>query len=108
MGIGMDAMDEILAVSHELQERVRESFAPFEGIYRLNDWAEYISRADWDEIWSKYPDWWADAWMLAGNGRYSAEDVAAMSIDEIRAVSNSAGFCPEYAYYTEADETGRP
>lgn len=104
--IGKRAMDAILDVTVELKARIKPSFEPYEGVYRLNDLAEYVSEGDWDEIWSRYPGWWPHAWMLADNGQFTAEQVSRLTVEEIEVLFNSAAFEPEFAYYTEADGDG--
>ena len=47
-----------------------------------------------------------DAWMLADNGQYTSDDVAAMTILDIFRAYNSPDFNPEFAFYTMADENG--
>ena len=104
--IGKRTMDAILEVTDELRERVRDSFTPCEGIYRINDFGEYVSEEDWENVWADYPSWWPHAWLLADNGQFTADQVSRLSVDEIEAIFNSAAFEPEFAYYTEADGDG--
>lgn len=106
--IGTATMDQILDVTGELWACVRDEFEPYEGVYRLNDMGEYVSEEDWLNVWAGYPSWWPHAWMLADNGQYTSAQVSAMSVEEIEAVYDDPGFEPEYAYYTEVDEEGRP
>ena len=103
---GKRAMDAILDVTDELKARIRASFEPYEGVYRLNDFAEYVSEGDWDEIWSRYPDWWSKAWLLADNGQFSAEQISQLSIEQVKQLFDSPALEPEYAYYTDAGEDG--
>lgn len=104
--IGVDVMEQILAVTDELRACVRESFEPLSGVYRINDVGEYVSKEDWESVWSSYPPWWSHAWMLADNGQYTSDEVSRMSIEEIEAACKDPGFYPEYAFYTDADEDG--
>ena len=101
--IGTTAMQRILAVTDELRACVRDQFAPYEGVYRINDFGEYISEEDWLNTWAAYPLWWSHAWMLADNGQYTSAQVSAMSVEEIEAAYADPGFEPEYAFYTEVD-----
>ena len=101
-------MQQILAVTDELRSCVRDQFAPFEGVYRINDFGEYVSEKDWLNTWAAYPLWWMHAWLLADNGQYTSAQVSAMSVEQIEAAYADPGFEPEYAYYTETDEEGRP
>lgn len=101
-------MQQILAVTDELRSCVRDEFAPFEGVYRLNDFGECIAEEDWLNTWAAYPLWWMHAWMLADNGQYTSQQVSAMSVGQIEAAYADPGFEPEYAFYTETDEEGLP
>ena len=104
--IGHNIMSEILDVTVELKARIRACFEPYEGVYRLNDMAEYISEADWDKVWSRYPSWWPHAWLLAENGQFTAEQVSRCTVEQIEALFASPAFEPEYAFYTDAGEDG--
>lgn len=46
--------------------------------------------------------------MLADNGQYTSAQVSAMSVEQIEAAYADPAFEPEYAYYTETDDEGRP
>ena len=104
--IGKQTMDAILNVTDRLRECVRDSFTPCEGIYRINDFGEYVSEEDWLSAWANYPAWWSKAWMLADNGQFTADQVSWLSFEEIETIFNSAAFEPEYAYFTEANGDG--
>lgn len=104
--VGMCTMKKILHITNELSTCIRDRFNPNEGVYRLNDEGEYVSEQDWLNVWNEHPSWWQKAWMLADNGQYTASRVAAMSIAEIERAYDDPSFEPEYAYYTEADESG--
>lgn len=107
-GIGYELMTRIGDVTDELRRYVRDVFEPNEGVYRLNDFAKYFSEADWDRVWAGRPSCWQKAWLLADNGQFDADDVAAMTVEEIEAAFDDPGFEPEYAFYTEVDEEGLP
>lgn len=106
--IGSEAMGRILDVTDELRACVRDEFEPYEGVYRLNDFGEYVSEEDWENVWAAYPGWWRKAWMLADNGQLTANDVAGMTVAEVEAAYDDPGFEPEFAFYTEAGEDGLP
>ena len=106
--IGADAMEQILAVTDELRVCVRERFEPFEGVYRINDFGEYVSEEDWLNVWTGYPAWWPEAWLLADNGQFTDNEVSRMSVEEIEAAYGDPGFYPEFAFYTEVGEDGLP
>ena len=105
-GIGIRTMDAILAVTDELAACVAEDFGSNEGVYRINDRGDYVTAENWESVWANHPSWWPDAWLLADNGQYSVDDVAAMTVHEIERAVASPDFYPEYAYYTETDEEG--
>lgn len=106
--IGTAIMDQILAVTDELRSCVRDEFAPHEGVYRINDFGEYVAEEDWLNTWAAYPLWWMHAWLLADNGQHTSAQVSAMSVEQIEAAYADPAFEPEYAYYTETDEEGQP
>ena len=88
--IGSEAMVRVLDVTDELRACVRDEFEPFEGVYRINDFGEYVSEGDWERVWAGRPSWWPKAWMLADNGQFSAEQVGRLSVGEIEVVFGSA------------------
>ena len=104
--IGREIMDQILDVTDELHAYIRDEFEPHEGVYRLNDFGEYVSEKDWLKVWGGHPTWWPKAWLLADNGQYTSDEVSAMSIAEIEAAYSDTTFYPEYAFYTDAGEDG--
>lgn len=104
--IGSEAMGRILDVTDELRACVRDEFEPYEGVYRINDFGEYVSEEDWLNVWAGYPAWWPKAWMLADNGQFTSDEVSRMSVEEIEAAYGDPAFEPEYAFYTDAGEEG--
>lgn len=99
-------MQQILAVTDELRSCVRDQFAPFEGVYRINDFGEYVSEEDWLNVLAGYPAWWPHAWMLADNGQHTSDEVSRMSVEEIEAAYSDPEFELEYAFYTEVGGDG--
>ena len=106
--IGSEAMGRILDVTDELRACVRDEFAPFEGVYRINDFGEYVAEEDWLNVWADRPSWWPKAWMLADNGQHTSDEVSHMSVEEIEAAYDDPAFEPEYAFYTETGDEGLP
>ena len=106
--IGPDTMNRIDAVAARLLKYTRDRFEPNEEIYRINDFADYVSKQVFDAVWQGHPAWWVDAWMLSDNGSYTRDDVCAMTIDEVERAITASSYEPQYAYYTEADEFGLP
>lgn len=102
--IGKELLDQIMEAGSELRRYIREDFADGEDVYRVTDFAEYVSAKDWEQVWSKYPPFWEEAWQLADNGQYSSDEVARMSIAEIDAAFNDPAFYPEYTYFTEWED----
>lgn len=105
--IGKEKLEKILRkADHYLMNtyHVDVSSLPQDGtfpVYRLNDFGMYVTEETWDRYWKKQPQYHEMAWMLSDNGQYSAEDVAEMSIIQIREAYKSPDFDPEFAYYTE-------
>lgn len=104
--IGSEAMGQVLDVTDELRACVRDEFEPCEGVYRINDFGEYVAEEDWLNVWADRSSWWPHAWMLADNGQFTSDEVSRMSVEEIEAAYSDPGFYPEYAFFTEADEEG--
>ena len=99
--IGAEKMAEVNRADGELRKLVREEFEPYAGVYRINDFGDYVAEADFDDFWASRPAWHRMAWMLADNGQYSSEDVADMSVAEIESAYDDPDFEPEFAFYTE-------
>lgn len=105
--IGREAVDAVLEIGEGLFALVKDSFGPHEGVYRISDAGEYVPAFDFESFWADYPGWMRNAWMLADNGQYTSDDVAAMTEHDISYAYHSPWFYPEFAFYTEADETGK-
>ena len=99
-------MGRILDVTDDLRICVRDEFAPFEGICRLNDMGEYVSEEYWLNVRVSHPSWWPRALMPADNGQHTSDEVSRISVDEVEAAYSDPGFYPGYAFYTEASENG--
>lgn len=104
--LGTDGMDAVFWRAELLQDYVKDQFEPHQGVYRINDFGEYVSEDAWHRVWGTVPAWAEKAWMLADNGQYTRAEVAAMTLDEIEAAYDDPDFEPKYAFYTEADESG--
>lgn len=92
--------------SDGLHQFVKREFEPYAGVYRINDFGEYVSENDFINYWNAFPDWHVKAWMLSDNGQYTFDEVAAMTVQEIEAAYNDPYFEPEYVFYTELEEDG--
>lgn len=105
--IGKNTLDEILVNAYNaLTPLQKDEFEPYDGIYCLGDCWGYVSEDDFETYWEQFPEWHRMAWMIADNGQYKNEDVAAMTIPEIIDTYNDPDFEPEYAFYTTANEDG--
>ncbi len=104
--IGEDVMLAINEVADKLWSMTKDKFEPYEGVYRICDADFYVTEDDFDAVWNECPSWWRMAWMLSDNGQYSEFDVAAMTVEDIIARYSDPDFEPEFAFYTEASETG--
>lgn len=103
--IGKDTLDAIY--KHYCANAIR---TPAEGVeegtpvFICKDCAgEVIREEGWNAIWKGCPEWWEKAYMLADNGQYFDEDVAAMSHAEIFQIYYSRDFNPEFCYFTFAE-----
>lgn len=109
--VGNEFIDNANSIAEELFERKQDwDDLPIGGCYRINDFGDYVTEEDWDEVWDGHP-LEEKAWMLADNGRYTSDDVAKMSPDEIEAAYDEGDIYtdtydqhPAYAYYTEKYE----
>lgn len=101
--VGDQFMDAANDIASELSNCKQDwDTLPVGGCYRINDWGEYVTEDDWNEVWDGHP-LEEKAWMLADNGEYSSDDVAHMTAAEIEATYD-ADFDPEVAFYTEKYE----
>ena len=108
--VGDEFIDNANTIAGELFERKQDwDDLPIGGCYRINDFGDYVTEEDWDEVWDGHP-LEEKAWMLADNGRYTAADVANMTPAEIEAAYEDGDIYTDtyghetYAYYTEKDE----
>lgn len=109
--VGNEFIDNANTIAEGLFERKQDwDDLPIGGCYRINDFGDYVTEDDWDEVWDGHP-LEEKAWMLADNGRYTGDDVAQMSPSEIEAAYDEGDIYtdtydqhPTYAYYTEKDE----
>lgn len=103
--IGRVIMDDIASVTDELIAAAGP-IPPDTDCYRVSDCGDYVTVDAWEDVWAGRPAWYPLAWLLADNGQYSSDDVAAMTVDEIVAAACDPDFYPEYAYFTESGEEG--
>lgn len=108
--VGEQFIDNANTIAEGLFERKQDwDDLPIGGCYRINDFGDYVTEEDWDEVWDGHP-LEEKAWMLADNGRYTSDDVAKMSPDEIEAAYDEGDIYIDtyghetYAYYTEKYE----
>lgn len=108
--VGEEFIDNANTIAGELFERKQDwDDLPIGGCYRINDFGDYVTEDDWDEVWDGHP-LEEKAWMLADNGRYSTADVARMTPAEIEAAYDEGDIYIDtyghetYAYYTEKYE----
>lgn len=79
--VGEQFIDNANTIAEGLFERKQDwDDLPIGGCYRINDFGDYVTEEDWDEVWDGHP-LEEKAWMLADNGRYTSDDVAKMSPD---------------------------
>lgn len=103
--IGTTRLARVLDVTDELVAEAGP-IAPYTDCYRINDMGDYVTEAAWDRVWSSYPDWYHKVWMITGNGQYTFDDVAAMTLAEALAAFDDPNFYPEYTFFTDSGEEG--
>lgn len=104
MPVGGETMDKAETIALNLYDRQRDwDDLPVGGCYRIDDLGNYVTEADWDNVWAGH-ELEKQAWMLSGNGQYSRDQVTAMTPAEIKASYESEDFHPDIVYYTEKDE----
>lgn len=109
--VGEQFIDNANTIAEGLFDRKRDwDDLPIGGCYRINDFGDYVTEEDWEEVWDGHP-LEEKAWMLADNGKYTSDDVAHMSPNEIEAAYDEGDIYidtydqhPAYAYYTEKYE----
>lgn len=109
--VGEEFIDDANTIAEGLFDRKQDwDDLPIGGCYRINDFGDYVTEEDWEEVWDGHP-LEEKAWMLADNGRYTSDEVARMSPDEIEAAYDEGDIYidtydqhPAYAYYTEKYE----
>ncbi len=69
-----------------------------------NENGDAVSERDWDAFWSKYPEWYEKAYMLADNGEYSFVELAYMDPKEINDAYDGSKCLCENVYYTVKDD----
>lgn len=69
-----------------------------------NEDGDAVSERDWDAFWSKYPEWYEKAYMLADNGEYSFAELAYMDPKEINDAYEGSKCLCENVYYTVKDD----
>ncbi len=108
--VGNEFIDNANTIAEGLFDRKRDwDDLPIGGCYRINDFGDYVTEEDWEEVWDGHP-LEEKAWMLADNGKYTSDDVAHMSPNEIEAAYDEGDIYIDtyghetYAYYTEKYE----
>lgn len=109
--VGEEFMDTVNDIASNLSDHQQDwDDLPIGGCYRINDFGDYVTEDDWDEVWDGHP-LEEKAWMLADNGRYTSDDVARMTPAEIEAAYDEGDIYtdtyeqhPTYAFYTEKYE----
>lgn len=96
------------AIDTALLQGVQSIYKPYEEIWRVSDFAEYVPVAHWDRVMSDYDDATVECYLLWANGIAGIDELASMSDADRRALfaqcEQDCSF--EVVYFTEADETG--
>lgn len=75
--IGEAVVCDIERMANEgLQPFYQREFEPYEGVYRVNDFAKYVSEDSWRKFWSAFPEWCEQVFMLHDNTRSDDYQVA--------------------------------
>ena len=56
--IGEDVVNDIEVMANTgLSHFIKKSFEPCEGVYRIDDFGDYVPYEDWRKFWSAFPEW---------------------------------------------------
>lgn len=56
--IGEDVVNDIEVMANTgLSHFIKKSFEPCEGVYRIDDFGDYVPYEDWQKFWSAFPEW---------------------------------------------------
>lgn len=101
----LDSVVDTIQTIGEKLSQLAQALPPYTEAYRINDWGEYVSLEDWNELWKPYPDWYPKVWLLCDNGQLSTDDVKRMTLAQALNFFDT-DFEPEFAYFTDTGEDG--
>lgn len=112
--IGEAVICDIECMANEgLQPFYQREFEPYEGVYRVNDFAKYVSEDSWRKFWSAFPEWCEQVFMLYDNTRsddyceFTSEVLSGLTPIEIgEQFEKSREYDLDYVFWTQADDEG--
>ena len=112
--IGEAVVCDIERMANEgLQPFYQREFEPYEGVYRVNDFAKYVSEDSWRKFWSAFPEWCEQVFMLHDNTRsddyceFTSEALSGLTPIEIgEQFEKSREYDLDYVFWTQADDEG--
>lgn len=112
--IGMAVVCDIEYMANEgLQPFYQREFEPYEGVYRVNDFAKYVSEDSWRKFWSALPGWCEQVFMLHDNAHsddyedFTSEVLSGLTPVEIgEQFEKSREYDLDYVFWTQADDEG--
>lgn len=112
--IGEAVICDIECMANEgLQPFYQREFEPYEGVYRVNDFAKYVSEDSWRKFWSAFPEWCEQVFMLHDNAHsddywnFTCEVLSGLTPVEIgEQFEKSREYDLDYVFWTQADDEG--
>lgn len=96
-----------------LSHFIKKSFEPCEGVYRIDDFGDYVPYEDWRKFWSAFPEWCEWVFFLHDNAHsddywnFTTEVLGGLTPIEIgEQYDASSDYDIDFVFYTEADDEG--
>lgn len=96
-----------------LSHFIKKSFEPCEGVYRIDDFGDYVPYEDWWKFWSAFPEWCEWVFFLHDNAHsddywnFTTEVLGGLTPIEIgEQYDASSDYDIDFVFYTEADDEG--
>lgn len=96
-----------------LQPFYQRVFEPYEGVYRVNDFAKYVSEDSWRKFWSAFPAWCEQVFMLHDNAHtddypdFTTRVLGCLTPIQIgEQFEKSREYDLDYVFWTQANEEG--
>lgn len=112
--IGEDVVNDIEVMANTgLSHFIKKSFEPCEGVYRIDDFGDYVPYEDWRKFWSAFPEWCEWVFFLHDNAHsddywnFTTEVLGGLTPIEIgEQYDASSDYDIDFVFYTEADDEG--